>query len=565
MNCKQARELTIPAVLGDIASSEPQTHEYFAHLRSCAACAEYHESCSQAVAFVQEHKAAFAGSLDLLDRQTQRQKLIAQSWKSIAAKLENLESTQNKAGRPAFFRLLWRSAVAAACLAVGLSLWLALSHPTMPSKTTTSPTASLEASLIRIELLSEGAGRFVHPGEKIATAPGEFKTLLINAKHRVIMNSQTAISLQPLIQNARIGCAVKLAAGQIFAKVRHDGNPFEVATAHGKVVITGTKFDLTATDTVTTLVVAEGSVRLESEKGAVDVGPGQISKLAIQSAPTQPQSCDPARLTAWATGAETYATLDDTGTYNVSNDLADLWLSAVLGPIDLAAIDPDQWIEAKRDWFAKEFPWIIDLQTALATEAVQVDYAELLLRSGDIRRIAFSPLLPDRVSYPDVASLLKAASAYGHGQEWLLQNLPSAMPSTQRENPSKDVYLGLQAIQQWANRLKAERDSSQAIDSRVLLYSLHLTVYLSNTRILTWLTVNQGQNDLSKAEQATVLDLLRDQVETTGNLSQRIISLLCTYTNHLCFERCRLIDSIIEDIEEIARLEGRIRDCEKHQ
>ena len=557
--------MTIPAVLGDLGSPTPQSRAYFAHLRSCAACAEYYVSANRAVAFIREHKATFAESLSLVERDAHRQRLIARSWQSIAAKLDNLEAAEKRASRAGFCRLLWKSAAAAACLAIGLSLWLTLSDAKKAPKAPTSPTAFDAKPPIRIELFCESGTQDIAPGEQVATAAGQLKTLLINGRHRLVMNSETTIRFEPLIQEARIGCAVELTTGEIFANVRHDGNPFEAATAHGRTIITGTAFDLAATDTVTTLVVAEGSVRLESDQGAVDVGPGRMSQVARRSAPTEPALCDSAGLTAWASGPETEAALCQIESCDDMDDLADLWLTAVSGPIDLAAINRNEWIEANRDWFAREFPWILELQSALAHEGVKVDYPELLVRSGDIRRFIYSQTLPARIAIPDSRSLLKAASVYGYGEEWLLQNVPSAVSSTDSGPAAESVSVGLKAIEQWANRFKAERNSSEATDPRVVLHSLHLTAYLSNTRILTWLTVKDGRHDFSKADEGAVLDLLREQVETTGNLSRQITSLLWTYKNQICIERCGLIENIIEDIEKIASLEGRIQDCEDRQ
>ena len=276
------------------------------------------------------------------------------------------------------FHWVWRIAAAAAVIILAFSLDL-----TTPEKPAPTEVVSVPAGTIRIQMLSDDGGILIPAGRQIASVDS-LKTLVINEKHRIVLNSDTTVSLEPLAQNNRVGCLVKLASGRIYAHVEHDGNPFVVATAHGRAVITGTTFDVKATDAGTTLVVAEGSVKLESEKGVVEVTAGHISKIIAQSAPTRPVSCNTTELTAWATGQRFKPELAHIEPYSDDYDLSDLWLSMVSGPIELESINYENWIEDKRPWFKREFPWIFQLQSALAAEGIEADYTELLISSGDI-------------------------------------------------------------------------------------------------------------------------------------------------------------------------------------
>ncbi|MHC4364778.1 MAG: FecR domain-containing protein, partial [Planctomycetota bacterium] len=119
------------------------------------------------------------------------------------------------------------------------------------------------------------------------------------------MNSNTTLSIRPLAKDSRVGCLVSLTLGEILVHVEHDGNPFVVATPHGKALIAGTTFNIKATNNTTTLAVARGSVQFGTDITFVEVLSGRLSKIIGQSAPTTPVLCDAAKLTAWATRHKT--------------------------------------------------------------------------------------------------------------------------------------------------------------------------------------------------------------------------------------------------------------------
>ena len=65
-------------------------------------------------------------------------------------------------------------------------------------------------------------------------------------------------------------------------------------------------------------------------------------------------------------------------------DITNLPLFVTPEPVVLESVDYEQWVEQKREWFKQQFPWIFQLKDALAKEGVEVDYAELLIKTGDI-------------------------------------------------------------------------------------------------------------------------------------------------------------------------------------
>jgi len=464
--------------------------------------------------------------------------------------LDKIEAQERKEKRTAAFRTLWKAA-AAACLVISVSVWLVVSNPKTPEKRFSWQVASVPAPSIKIELLS-GTGNVIIPaGTEIKTTASEMKTLIINDKHRMVLNSDTALSIEPLLDNERVGCMVKFASGEIFTHVEHDGNPFAVSTIHGKAIITSTTFDVKATDITTTLVVAEGNVRFESGEGVVNVAAGHTSEIAGQSAPTKPAVCNTAELTAWATGHELKTALAKIGSFSDAYDLTDLWLSAMSGSINLEDIDYEDWIDKKQEWFKREFPWIFQLQSALAKEGIKADYPELLISSGDIWQFVYPETSPQQIPILYFDPLLKTASKYGFDKQWLMANIPATKYAIDKPVAAKGRFSGLKAFEQWASCFEQVRKSLEELDSGTLLYSLHAGTYLANTRTLAWFSINNSEHLFRPEDQTAILVLLQTEVNTANKLTGKIIELLRMSQSEPCGECQGLVDKVVEDISAI--------------
>ena len=373
-----------------------------------------------------------------------------------------------------------------------------------------------------------------------------------------MLNSNTAVSIEPLSEDNQFSCLVKLASGRIYADVEHDGNPFVVTTAHGRAVITGTIFDIKATDDRTTLVVAEGGVKFESEKGVVEVAAGQISEIFADSAPKRPQPCDESRLTAWAMGHELKPELAKIEPYSNDFDLNDLCFSANSGPIELERINYEDWIEEKRAWFKREFPWIFQLQSALAKEGIEADYPELLISSGDIWQFVYPETSPQQIPIFYFDPLLQTASKYGFDEQWLTANIRAARFSIDDPAAAKGRFTGQKAFGRWAGCFEQARKSQEPPDSATLLYSLHGSVYLANTRILAWLSLTNVEMDLPAEDKAKILALLQTEVNTANELTVRVIRLFAGPEDQPCDECRMLLDGIIEGIMNVRSTEEAI-------
>ncbi len=549
MDCKEAQLLTVPYVLGDLDPDSRQYGKLEAHLLCCPVCAKENENNKCEVEFIQEHKVLFAEAFETIDKKiTAEQEEIKRSWQAIQAKLVKIKAQEKRAK---LRRVLWRATAAAACIAIGISVWVTLSNSKTPEKPTPQQMVLAPAPSIKIELLSDTGSVIIPAGTEIKTTASEMKTLILNGKHHMLLNSDTALSIEPLLDNERVGCMVKLASGEIFTHVEHDGNPFAVSTIHGKAIITGTTFDVKATDITTTLVVAEGTVQFGSEGGFVEVTAGHTSEIAGQSAPTKPASCNTTKLTAWAAGHELKTALAKIGSFSDAYDLTDFWLSAMSGPINLENIDYEDWIEKKRDWFKREFPWIFQLQSALAKEGIKADYPELLISSGDIWQFVYPETSPQQIPILYFDTLLKTASKYGFDKQWLMANIPAAKSAIDDPAAAKGRFTGLKAFEQWASCFEQVRKSPEELDSGTLLYALHAGTYLANTRTLAWFSINDGKHLFRLEDKTVVLALLQTEVNTANNLAGKIIELLRMSQSEPCGECQGLVDKIIKEINEI--------------
>jgi ferric-dicitrate binding protein FerR (iron transport regulator) len=563
MDCKEAEILFVTHIMGELEPGSLQIYEFQAHLATCRACAEQYQSSKRTVEFIESHKAEFAAAVESIQDRARQQKELEHSWQCIEAKLDRFEAQETREKTGKIYRILTRISAAAACVAIGIFGWLMLSDSWTPEKPVHPQVASASASSVKIHLLLDDGGILIPAGQQIASEDS-LKTLIINDKHRLIMNAGTTLSISSFNQEKRNGCMVNMASGQIYAHVEHDSGPFIVSTTHGRATITGTTFDLTATGAGTTLVVVDGSIKFESRNGIARVTTGQVSKITPNSAPTSPVSCKTAELTAWATAYELEPVLAKIQSISDGHDLTDLGLGAVSGPIELESIDSADWIEEKRSWFKREFPQIFQLQTALEAESIDTDYPELLILSGDIWQFSYPETSPRQFPIPHFDSLLKAASKYGFDEQWLTANIPGTKSMIDMPIP-EGVFTNQKAFEHWASCFEKMRKSQEPPDSKTLLCSLHAAMYIFNTRTLAWLNLTNGRTGLSAEDKAQILTLLQNEVNTANELAGRLIYMFAGPADMPC-EACRdLLDGIVENINTIARIEKGVMEYEARE
>jgi len=306
-------------------------------------------------------------------------------------------------------------------------------------------------------------------------------------------------------------------------------------------------------------VVSEGTVQFESESGVVNVAAGQTSKIVGKSAPSIPLSCDTAELTTWATGYKPEPILAQVE----SNDD---WYLALLSlgkePIVLEETDYDSWVERKRDWFKREFPWIFQLKDALAEEGIEANYPELLTKTSDVWQFVCSDGVPARFSVINPDSLLKIASDYGFDKQWILKNVPVAKSALDKPPLSENSSAGLKAFERWLGYL----DETKRATPPTPIYSYHASKYLAETRSLIWFAVKGGKYDLTDKGQTTVLALLQKEV-TTAYECQNDMLYFGEKEKPSCDDMCQKpVDSVAGYIKTMKFLEETIENmCLMHK
>ena len=569
MSCEVAQLLMVPMWAGALGITDEEKQSFKAHLIACQACTEEYEETKRLMSLVKKHWGPISTETRQLLEQAgyevvgpniapthrNRPMTVEEGWQDLCRRCPDLaESTEKPKSLQPFLRI----GAVAACLAIGILTWMVFSNyskpQTLPQDFSSQQVASVPKSSVKVELVTN-TGNIPIPSDQQITSASQIKTLLINGKHQITMNTNTVLVVKPLAEHSNIGCLVKLDSGQIFTHVQHDGNPFAVETACGQAVITGTTFDIKATEESTTLVVSEGTVQFESQEGVVNVTAGQISEIVGQSAPSIPLSCNTAELTAWTTGYEFGPPLAQT---ELNTDLLELPLSFGKEPIVLEETECDHWIEQKRNWFKQEFPWIFQLKEALAEEYIEVDYPELLIKTGDVWQFVYLESVPARFSVIDPNSLLKTASDYGFDKQWLFENIPAAKSVMEKPALSKNGLTDQKAFEQWLEYL----DETKEPKPPTSIYSYHASKYLAETRSLIWFAVKEGMYDLTVKERTEVLVLLQEEV-TAACMCQNEVLYPKEKQNRSCDDKYQEpVNSVIGRTETMKVLEERIAEYE---
>ncbi len=428
---------------------------------------------------------------------------------------------------------------AAACLAVACIL-----YQTVAVRITSTPTASVESPdhSVKIELLA-GQGAELLLANQPIIASDEPKTLRINGNRQMVLNVGTKLSVEP----CNLGCIVKLDKGEIYTEVEHDGKPFVIETVHGRAVITGTTFNIKADENRMELTVVEGSVRLGSEEGVVNVRGGYRSLVALGSKPTEPVAVGGVGAFTWAKmrGTDRFAPV-----YMPEVNLTEVpdWTAGSALARDLEKLDYHDWIEQHRSWFEREFPWTKRLQMQLAQEGVAADTIDLLIQSGQLRRFAWPPH-SSRQLMAELADVGRfAAARYGIEQEPVEVSLLSAQP---------EQLLGIKAFEEW--RSTFERDQKA---SGLVLESIHAATWLVRTRTLMWLAVREEV--VSVRDKQQVLSLFSRQVKLGADCVGALLQLPADQKEPACASnQCAEIEKCLsETISAMAEIERELEEYE---
>jgi len=360
----------------------------------------------------------------------------------------------------------------------------------------------------------------------VLTSVGEARRVILDRRHKIVMNASTRLSIRLLERAGGMGYLVDLAQGEICVDVEHDGRPFVVRTIHGRAVITGTTFDVKVTDAGTTLVVAEGCVRFESDAGAVYVTAGRRSILGAAAVlPSLPESCDATILTAWArVGQSATEVAQDVGPDGLVESDPPLLLSLRTEVrTDPESIDATQWMEQETGWFKRQFPPVFKLKAALATDGIEVSYTALLLKSPVVWHFAWPPAGEEHLLWPDDAMVVEPAKCHGKDWRWLAARnlLPYQTPDVVVEQ----VY-GPEAFAAWQKEIAAILKAGGAVPAEVLLASVQACDYVRHMRLLVWLAVDLGVYARPEVSDFELQHLLQQQIAAADDSTDVCLQLL---------------------------------------
>lgn len=545
MRCRKARNLIAFYLAPDESWLSPEDRQALeAHMAVCESCRLDCEETAKGIALFQKYWHISPDTQALIDRANERE----------------------AAGLPVDPRWRFRriieigipASAVAACLAVlVLGGWLIASHLQRPNSSADAiASAEAEAPLV---IASADGGR-IESGAVIETQAGQIDRLTLNGRHTIVMNADTRLSIEPLVAAGRVGCQVNLTLGEVYVHVEHDGNPFVVQTTHGRAVITGTTFDVKVTGAGTTLVVAEGSVRFESQAGMVQVAGGRQSTIVMTSSPpSMPATCDVVALTAWAGAGRS---MSQVAQAIIPDDIlpAHLPVVSTSSPrIDLETLDYIRWVDQNHDWFRLQFPEIFRLQDALAKEGIKADYTDLLLESGVLWQFAWPPAGRDRLLAAEEAPLIEAANRHGKDLQWLkdrgLLPIPPVAPDDQKR--------GMEAFTLWQSQIAAATEGGREAPVEDLLDSLHACAYLQRTRSLLWLAIEADRYSLSNVPMSELQALLQAEVTVADAGVSDVIQLLTAKRSVLPCDSDpyrQLVGELHETVVQMARTEGRLTD-----
>jgi hypothetical protein len=496
-DCKEIRDLLLLYVLNQNDLSLDERNHIGSHLEKCASCREEYEQTKFVNDVLIANRDYFIGEgafgdpkpenssepmsdeeVDFLQFQGKLQRALARRKRAERrAKWDRL--------RPA----LKVASIVAACLVIGLGIFWAVSQSNKASNNSQPVASGKLQDAVKIELIAGSQVEILSTDQPII-ALNEIKTLRINDNRQVVLNIGTQLS----IELYNLGCIVKLDKGEIYAEVEHDGKPFIVETIHGRAVITGTTFNIKADREKMELAVVEGSVRFESGQGNVNVIAGYKSSVAAGMSPTRPVAFDIKKIANWA---KTPDVTQQANQNTLMIDASDLpGIMSIYSPYrNLEEIDFDVWIEQRREWFEREFPWTKRLQRLLARNGIQVDTIDLLIESGDLWRFAWPQHSRMRILSEDVLIIQPIADRYGI-------HIPDGwIPG------GKKQALGTAGIQEWLDALDGSNGD-------LILDSIYAATFMLNTRSLAWFAVHADK--IHVQDNGKVLGLLTEQVRCSS-------------------------------------------------
>lgn len=419
MNCREARLLASLYIEDDPSLTQGEREAFETHLLICPACCQESEEKKELFALVKAHWGPISEETrKLLEKggypvpgqeeappRRLRPMTVEESWEDLKRQSPGLAEAclrqEQKARRQAPLRWIVAAAVAASLMLAVVLGWKAVCNRGGDRSGRSDVVETLARAGLPETPFAEwvtASGRHGLPlGEAVEAALGP-RELLLGGMHRVVMKPgvvATLIARGPSESETStpgdVAYEVLLARGEIFVDVV-PGHAFTVRTDNALLSVLGTQFNVIGKAGLTEITCLEGTVRfaaISNENQWVDVTAGYASLMQAFAPPLNPRKIDVAGDAAWAyevVWTNLLANLD------IQEDLHTLLLETCLEvpPGDLVSADYDRWLKAHEEWFARQFPWIFDVQEVLRSgHGLEADYIELLVISGDIRQFEY--------------------------------------------------------------------------------------------------------------------------------------------------------------------------------
>ena len=485
------------------ALSREEREGFEQHLRACPACAAEYEEDKQLTPLLKQYwsiKKAHEGHS--ISGERYRPMTIEESWEDLKRRCPSLaEACRRDERKRKLRRFVWRigSIAAAACIviAIGVSWFM---HKGDSGQSQPSIAVNAGSPAVFAELVTPEGRKPLALNQPITTGD-QPQEILLGGKHRVVMNRNTkaTFTLEPRRTEGpyagKIPYEIQLAQGELYVEVE-PGNPFTVKTANARLDITGTEFNVETDGDKTELTLLKGSIRfsaLDHPQEPVSVTTGYASIVTGRRAPTAPTPADAVAAVAWARDEVLHNAIASMKG-EIDPDIQAL-SAMCMGALrhsslsDLDKLDYEKWRDERR----QNRLALTALAALPKDKAVNADWIEILMISGDIWQFHYDPKLP---SQPFIklqpAAIARLARHYSLDEKEILKalSLPESALATM---PVQDGVPGqryAQALRRWHDAiLAAETQNNPKASDSLKSFSFNASMYLSETRIAAYLWV----------------------------------------------------------------------------
>ena len=514
LSCHEALRLMAFYINDDPTLSPDERGGFERHVMVCHSCAAEYEQEKQLEVLLEAYWAfspSNQGQLRSAGQDLDRKDSLCTSESPseplpVAAGLERptrsgpslVEARRGGKHKPTLVRAAWQVGVlaAAACILIAIGISWVMMHKRNTSQRTPIAAGTVGSPAGFAELVTADGREPLTLNRPVTTAARP-QEILLGGMHRVVMNRHTraTFTLQPKrTEGPRAGKTpyeIQLAQGELYVEVV-PGNPFTVKTTNARLDITGTKFDVLTDGDKTELALLKGSVRfsaLDHPQEPVSVTAGHASTITGRRAPTAPSPVDALATTAWARDAalnNAIALADEQAGVDLSMISEDFWRQADLPDVD--TLNYETW----RDAHKQPRSILASLATERMKQAINADWIELLMVSGDIWQFHYDPRLPadQPLAKIEAAAITRLARYYGLDEKKILEALgqPESIltttPPVQNGAPGQRYAL---ALRRWHDAIWAVPPDKPETKDDPRLFSLYASQYLAETRTAAYL------------------------------------------------------------------------------